>query len=280
MARAEDPRKHDVQAIKDVPYYEGPGAHPVKHKLDLFLPKGEKDFPVVLFVHGGTWTRGDKNRFGVYSSLGSLFARHGIGAVVTNYRLSPDVQHPEHVKDVARAFAWTYRNIGKYGGRKDEIFVCGHSAGGHLVSLLATDETYLKAEGLNTKAIKGVMSISGVYAIPENLLPSVFGTDAEVRKQAAPLNHVHEGTPPFLIVYAGLDLPTIDKMSVDFCKCLQDSKCQAQLLEVKDRNHMSIIFSAVRDDDPTATALLGFIARNCGAEQKALGATSKSGAGM
>src|SRR5947209_8651615 len=124
--RADEPaaaKKYEVQAIKEVSYYDGPGAHPVKHKLDLFLPKGGNQFPVVFFVHGGTWSRGDKSRFGVYSALGSLFARHGIGAVITNYRLSPDVQHPEHVKDVARAFAWTYRNIEKYGGRKDEIFV-------------------------------------------------------------------------------------------------------------------------------------------------------------
>src|SRR5207253_4124894 len=130
----------------------------------------------------------------------------------------------------------------------------GHSAGGHLVSLLATDECYLKAEGLTTQAIKGVMPISGIYTIPENLLPSVFGTNAEVVKQAAPINHIHEGAPPFLILYADLDLPTIDKVSQDFYRCLVDKKCQAQVLTVKDRNHMSIIFNAVHDGDPAAAA--------------------------
>ncbi len=281
--RADEPaaaKKYEVQAIKDVAYYAGTDAHPVKHKLDLFLPKGLKDFPVVFFVHGGTWSKGDKSRFGVYSALGSLFARHGVGAVVINYRLSPDVQHPEHMKDVARAFAWTYRNIEKHGGRKDQIFVCGHSAGGHLASLLATDEKYLRAEGLTTKAIKGVMPISGVYVIPENLLSSVFGTDPEVCKQASPINHVHEGAPPFLILYADLDLPSFDKMSEEFYRCLLDKKCQAQLVAVKERNHMGILFSAVRDDDPAAQALLGFIAKNCAPEQKAQGAASRAGAGM
>ncbi len=147
-----------------------------KHKLDLYLPKGKTDFPVVMFVHGGGWVFGDKNFFGVYEGVGKMFARHGVGAVVTNYRLSPAVQHPEHIKDVARAFAWTHKHIADYGGRPDELFLCGHSAGGHLISLLATDESYLKAEGLSLKDVKGVMPISGVYAIPDNMFNEAFGT--------------------------------------------------------------------------------------------------------
>src|SRR5947209_5431295 len=66
---------------------------------------------------------------------------------------------------VARAFAWTQKHAAEYGGRPDQIFACGHSAGGHLVSLLATDESYLKAEGLSAKDIKGVISVSGVYQV-------------------------------------------------------------------------------------------------------------------
>src|SRR4051794_1357671 len=116
-----------VQAIMDVPYYDGPGADRVKHRLDLFLPRGHRDYPVVLFVHGGAWLRGDKGAYwGVYGSVGRMLARHGIGVAVTNYRLSPAVMHPEHVRDVARAFAWLHHHVGRYGGRPDQLFVCGH----------------------------------------------------------------------------------------------------------------------------------------------------------
>src|SRR4051812_30722113 len=83
-----------VKTIKDVAYYEGPDAHKSKLKLDLFLPEGKKDFPVVLFVHGGAWLHGDKSFMGFYSALGASLARQGIGCVVTNYRLSPAVKHP------------------------------------------------------------------------------------------------------------------------------------------------------------------------------------------
>src|SRR5262245_48874078 len=92
-----------VKDVKDVTYSSAPGHDPVKHKLDLYLPDGLKDYPVVLFVHGGAWVRGDKNYLGVYRALGRSLARRGVGVAVTNYRLSPKVKHPEHVKDVARA---------------------------------------------------------------------------------------------------------------------------------------------------------------------------------
>jgi acetyl esterase/lipase len=254
------PKKLEVEAIKDVAYYEAPGADPIKHKLDLFLPRGHKDFPVLFFVHGGAWIHGDKNFLGVYSSLGRFYARQGIGTVVINYRLSPSVMHPEHIRDVARAFAWTHKNIEKYGGRPDEIFVCGHSAGGHLVSLLATDESYLKANGLSPAAIRGVISLSGVYLIPDKLLSRVFGTDPEQRRQASPLVHAHPGLPPFLICYADKDYPGCDKMpSETFAQALRTKGNKAQTLEVLDSNHFQIIMSAAAKDEPVSKAILAFI---------------------
>jgi acetyl esterase/lipase len=155
-----------VERVVDKAYYSGKDADDFRHRLDLFLPKGKKDCPVLVLVHGGHWSFGDKNTWGLYSSVGEFLARQGIIAVLPNYRLSPAVKHPEHVKDVARALAWTKAHIAEYGGRADQIFVAGHSAGGHLVTLLATDDRYLKAEELATSDIKGVIGISGVYRIP------------------------------------------------------------------------------------------------------------------
>jgi acetyl esterase/lipase len=247
----------EVETVSDVSYCEGDDKP--KHKLDLYLPKGQKDFPVLFFVHGGGWRSGDKNYFGVYSNLGTFFARHGVGTVVINYRLSPEVSHPEHIKDVARAFAWTFKNIAKYGGLPNEIFACGHSAGGHLVSLLATDGSYLKAEGLAPDAIKGVLSISGVYSLPDGFFQAVFGKDSDQRKQAFPLNHVHSGLPPFLLLYADRDFPGCDKMSEEFAKAIRDAKGEVETQEIKKSNHYNIILSASLDDDPVSGTLLHFV---------------------
>jgi acetyl esterase/lipase len=254
-------KAEEVRAIRDVAYYEGKDADPLKHKLDLYLPRDGKDFPVLFFVHGGAWRHGDKKHFGIYAAFGATLAHHGIGVVVPNYRLSPAVTHPEHIKDVARAFAWTVKHIGNYGGRADAIFIGGHSAGGHLTALLATDESYLKAEGLSLRAVKGVIPMSGVYEIPEHaLFDPIFGKDPEVRKQASPLTHARPDAPPFLILYAENDLPGCDKPAAEaFFKALKDKKCPAEALEVKKRNHLTILLNASVDDDPVAVAIRTFI---------------------
>jgi acetyl esterase/lipase len=254
----------NVRVVQDLAYYTGPDADPVKHKLDLYLPEGQKDFPVLLFVHGGAWRHGDKKYlFDVYGNIGRVFARNGIAAVVTNYRLSPKVQHPKHVEDVAKAFAWTHRHIGEYSGRADQIFISGHSAGGHLVALLATDEQYLKAEKLSITHVKGVISLSGVYEIPSGkLFRSAFGEDDSVRRNASPLEHVNGKHPPFLVLYGDKDFPTCDRVSEAFCRALQKTKCEATSCEIKERDHLSIIVKLGKEEDPAAQKILEFIAKH------------------
>ena len=278
---------YEVETFTDIRYFAGLDADKAMHELDFYRPKGQKDFPVLIFVHGGSWRHGDKNKPHAmmggyrYSTLGKFFASHGIGTVVTNYRLSPGVKHPEHIKDVARAFAWTHKNIAQFGGRPDQIFLCGHSAGGHLIALLGTDDNYLKVEGLTLKDIKGVIPISGVFQEPDmpprdlkGVIPTggvfqvpgvlwckdEFGTDLEARKQAFPMAHCHPGCPPFLIIYAQTDLPYCGKKpATNFCKALKEEFCDAETLEIKLRNHITVLTRASEEKDPTSRAVLDFI---------------------
>lgn len=275
---------YEVQELRDVAYYDGPNADPIRHKLDLFLPRDKKDYPVLFLVHGGSWMFGDKSTRGRYSAVGQFFASIGIGAVLPNYRLSPEVRHPAHVQDVARAFAWTHRNIARYGGRPDEIFVAGHSAGGHLVALLATDETYLKPYRLGLKEIRGVIGISGVYRVPEvnfsfkgalrlgdfeisldkldvPIMPfmTVFGRDPQVRKNASPITHVRSGLPPFLILYAECEMPTLAPMAQEFGAALKKAHDDVQTIEMRDRNHLTIMWRASAADDPVVRRMRTFM---------------------
>ncbi len=145
--------------------------------------------PVLFFVHGGAWKSGDKSD---YRELGNTFAgTHGFVTVVVNYRLSPEVKHPAHVQDVAGAFAWTYKKISKYGGDPQRITIFGHSAGGHLVSLLAADASYLKAHRISTGKIRGGVSMSGRYdlaGLPRFFAPvlyTAFGASDKAALRAA-----------------------------------------------------------------------------------------------
>ncbi len=272
IGRAADAAKKKdraVKAIENVCYYEGKDADKAKHCLDLYLPAGRKNFPVLFFVHGGGWKIGDKGNFGIYRAVGSCFARHGIGVVVPNYRLTPKVQHPGHVEDVARAFAWTVKNIQKYGGRPDQVVIAGHSAGGHLVALLATDDRYLKAQGLTLKAIKGVIPVSGVFNIPNAaVFDDIFGKDVAEKKKASPIQYCRADAPPFLILSADFELPYCDtKSACAFCKALAAKKCCAESLEIKHRNHLTILLYMHQDTDPATKAMLAFI-QKCTAPAK------------
>jgi acetyl esterase/lipase len=188
--------------------------------LDIFAPRGKTSerLPVVLYVHGGTWMFGDKNFFGINRGVGRGLASQGVVVVVINYRLSPSVKHPEHVKDVARAFAWSARHIGEYGGDPDRIVLAGHSAGAHLAALLATDESYLAADDLKLTArqrgaLRGVVALSGVYRVPppdefrgmvRSVVRSLVGTPgpAGLTAMLTPtLRVVGESMNPFPLVF-------------------------------------------------------------------------------
>jgi acetyl esterase/lipase len=247
------------------------------------LPQGAKNFPVLLFVHGGAWVFGDKNQFGLYHNFGTYWARRGIGVVVANYRLSPGVKHPAHVQDVAKAFVWTKKNSSNYGGDARELFISGQSAGGHLVSLLATDESYLQALGAKTSDIRGVLSLSGVYTLPSRMgvsnLPavtgvpggkealqarrtpfsSVFGSDLKVLRAAVPISHVRDGLPPFLILYAEHDPKILRDMASEFEAALKKQKQFAQLVAAPGRNHITELIFFGRQNDPVAEAMTEFL---------------------
>jgi acetyl esterase/lipase len=261
---AEESKVSEVVVKKDIPYRDPTPGQEKKNLLDLYLPKAEKPFSTVVFVHGGSWKSGDK---ALYGALGALLAKQGIGIAIINYRLTTGdkpAKHPEHIQDVAKAFGWVEKHIGEYGGVKEKLFICGHSAGGHLVSLLATDETYLKAEGLTKSAIRGVLSLSGVYQIVPNfpLFSRVFGSDETTCTSASPISHVKDKLPPFLILYAENDLPTLGSMAENMAKALNKVASSCELHMLTDRNHITIIMKPALDAaDPGLKYMVDFISK-------------------
>jgi len=88
-----------------------------KDKLDLYVPEGRTNVPVIVSYYGGALMSGDKSQQGF---IGQRFAAAGFATAVVNYRLSPAVMHPAHIQDAAASFAWVKRNIAKYGGNPDQ----------------------------------------------------------------------------------------------------------------------------------------------------------------
>lgn len=146
---------------------------------DVFIPgKGpgaefpRPKAPVVLFWHGGSWRRGDKQWKGtVYSNIGIACARAGYVGAVCNYRLRPQAPSWEdQVDDLAAAVAWAWRTADRFGGDGQKLFLVGHSAGAHLVSSLLSDSSALERQGMSAeearRVLRGVVLMAGVYDIP------------------------------------------------------------------------------------------------------------------
>jgi acetyl esterase/lipase len=140
------------------------GADP-KQRLDLVKPVGVARAPVLLFVHGGGWSIGDKahaagNKARWANSKGWAFAS-------ANYRLVPQATVEQQAADVAGAIAWLRANAAAQGLDPDRIVLMGHSAGAHLVALVGTDPQYLEAAGVPMGAVKGVVLLDGAgYDVP------------------------------------------------------------------------------------------------------------------
>lgn len=128
-------------------------------KLDIFFAEGKaKKF--LLFIHGGYWRSLDKSD---HSQLAQEFVRHGVTVAMNNYSLAPKVRIAEIVRQARAATAWCARNAARYGLPANEIYVAGHSAGGHLTAMQLTADWSKEAPDLPANFIKGAFGVSGLY---------------------------------------------------------------------------------------------------------------------
>jgi arylformamidase len=123
----------------NIPYTTISSINPSLLSLDVYAPAGAENLPVVLMIHGGGWSIGDKANRDVSIDKARYFTSQGYVYVSINYRLSPDVQHPAHIEDVASAVSWVLENIATYGGDPARLTLMGHSAGAHLLLVSAPD---------------------------------------------------------------------------------------------------------------------------------------------
>ncbi len=119
-----------------------------------------RDAPLVVFVHGGGWSRGDKRMMDGSDKLEHWRAQ-GYAVASVNYRLVPDATVEQEAEDVAAAVAMLKGRAGTLGFDPDRIALVGHSAGAHLVALVGTDPQYLHGAGLSLADIDGVVPLDG-----------------------------------------------------------------------------------------------------------------------
>jgi acetyl esterase/lipase len=170
-------------------------------RLDVYTPAGEvRDAPVVVFFYGGRWTTGSKDDF---RFVGQALAAQGFVAVIADHRKYPDVVFPVFVEDAARAVRWTHRNIARFGGSADKLFVMGHSSGAHLAAMLALNGEYLKAVGGSRSWLKGMIGLAGPYDFMPITAPDLrdmFGPP-ERFPDSQPIFFADGQNPPLLLMH-------------------------------------------------------------------------------
>jgi acetyl esterase/lipase len=202
-----------VRAFENVPYAGGSAP---EQRLDLYLPPAPSS-TLVLFVHGGSLSGGDKSDQD-YKGICAPLVSAGLECATVNYRLFPAVKWPAPARDVSQAVRWLKSNIGSRGGRIERLILFGHSSGCLLVSLLGTDPRFLQEAGLGLKDVSGVIAmgcrLNGAMELPSDVTPerlaehfrrdpydAGFGS-VEALNDAVPTRHVRPGMPPFLILIA------------------------------------------------------------------------------
>lgn len=170
--------------------------------LDLYVPVGVKDFPTVVYYHGGGLRNGKR-------SIPAELKNRGWAVVGVGYRLHPKAQHPEYIEDAAAAVAWTFKNIGARGGDPSKIFVTGISAGGYLTAMVGLDKSYLDAHHIDANRIAALIPVTGqmithqTVRVEQGIEPSRFRPTID---RFAPLYHVRKDAPPTYCITGGWEV--------------------------------------------------------------------------
>ncbi len=255
---------------RDVVYAQ-PGVDAERQSLDLYLPaEPQPPMPMVLYVHGGGWGAGSKAQ----SFLQPLaFVPEGFVYASANYRLRPEASVAEMAASVADAAAWLVRNAADFGGDPHRLFLIGHSAGAHLVSLLGTNGRFLQGAGLDLAWLRGVVALdTAAYHIPrllENpdarLHRRVFGDAADVA-EVSPWHHVRYDSahPPFLIFYSE-GRPAAATQTIPFAERLEDAGAAATVVEAVGRDHGQLNRMIGTDGDEPTARIVDFLRRHADA---------------
>ena len=259
LAAAPAAGQSGMTAHRDIDYIDGVDYADDKDTLDVLMPVGASNAPVIVFFHGGALQNGDKRAGEV---LASTLVAEGIGVVTANYRLSPAVMHPAHIEDATAAFVWTKRHIAEFGGDPDRVFVGGHSAGAYLAVLMSLDPSYLKAHGMGLRAIRGALPVSPFLYVEETARDrskTVWGTDEKVWLQASVTPYVGAGKPPMLLIYADGDDDWRRAQNERLKTALSKAGSTVDTVEIADRTHTSIRSKMGEKGDAAMKQIAGFI---------------------
>jgi triacylglycerol lipase len=261
------PPYRGVTVAGDIAY----GPHP-RHRLDVYrcdpMPAGAR--PVLLYVHGGGFTGGDKKMPGqpLYDNVALWALRNGMVGVNMTYRLAPEHRWPAGAEDVAAAVAWVRANIAGHGGDPARIFLMGHSAGAVHAASYAGRPEFHATDG---HGLAGAIFVSGLYAFagvePNPILESYYGADGKCYGDMSSVPQISAVDFPAMVAVAEFDPPEFQHQALAVIGALtKRDGTVPRIARLGGHSHYSEIMSFGTDYEPElARQIRDFIERDCGA---------------
>ena len=263
----------DVRLVGGLAYAAPIGFRPLL--LDLYRPAAGADpAPLVVFMHGGGWLRGDRSM--VSPSFASWrpgplarLAADGFAVASVDYRLSGEARFPAQLEDVAAAVDWLTGHAGEYGFDAGRIVLWGESAGAHLAALLGlrlpaptgvrgvvdwygpADLTALQEQ----VGVAGALTDDPLDTREARLLGAPVATVPELARAASPISHVRAGAPPFLIAHGTADRAVPFRQSEALAAALAEAGADVRFEAVNGADHMWV---GVDDLTPLYDAVVAF----------------------
>ena len=221
-------------------------------KVDIFAPtstqpkglfKVRKKAPVILWVHGGGWYKGTREK--IYN-LDKFATERGWILVSMDYRKVPKTNIDGQVSDVVRAIRWVRNNISRYGGDSKRIAIMGHSAGSHLVSMIACKRIggNIRAVVANDVQAYDMVAYAGMRGGLPWVYANAFGNDPQNWVRWSPVTYLRQGStggiPPMLIMYSGSDYERRKALANGFAAELRSKGASVSLFDGQRYTHGSI----------------------------------------
>ena len=227
----------------------------------LVFPAERPNGKVLGFMHGGGWTNGYKETLAFMAP--SLNAA-GITFASFSYRLAPRTIFPQGWLDAARATAWLYENVARFGGDPSELFLGGHSAGGHYAALLAVRDDWQTSLGLPGDVVRGCLPISGVYDFTAgnglSSRPRFLGEERAGNEVAASPLHNLARLPPMLLAHRTADFPHLIEQAHAFEAAYHAKGGDIGRLELDGCDHLASCYVAGEPGGPWLSRALPWIA--------------------
>jgi arylformamidase len=224
------------------------------------VPAGRGAAALLAFIHGGYWQSLDK---GDFSYLAPPYLEAGIAFASLNYDLAPAVGLEQIVRQIRVALVWLYRHAAERGLDADQIYLAGHSAGGHLTAMaLATDWSGL-GPGLPGDLVKGGCSVSGVYDLEPIRLSyhqTVLNLDPETAERLSPLRNLPAHAVPLILALGSGETEEFHRQQAAFLAAWRSAGLSADVVELPGRNHFTAIDALGERDHALFAALAALIA--------------------